>query len=122
MLDSLRRFDTDEVAGQRLRIIDFYDRYGEAATKEAFGVDRKLIYVWKRRLREFQGRLEALAPDSTPASVREMPGPSRLTAHRARCATTGPEERRCCPRTEPVTEDAGSRFPTTPLLSARRNT
>jgi len=36
MLSSLRKFGTDEVAQQRLRIMEFYDKYGEQATEEAF--------------------------------------------------------------------------------------
>jgi hypothetical protein len=42
MVASLRRFSKDEVAQQRLKIIKFYEKYKEQATKEAFGVDRKL--------------------------------------------------------------------------------
>ncbi len=73
MLHSLRRFSRDEVAQERYRIMRFYDRYGEKATKEAFGVDRKLIHVWKRRLKASEGHLEALIPHSTrPRKVRRM--------------------------------------------------
>ena len=73
MLGSLRRFDESEVARERHRILRFYDTYGEKATKEAFSVDRKLIHVWKKRLRGNDGRLEALIPRSTrPIKVREM--------------------------------------------------
>ena len=43
MLSSLRRFSRDEVAQQRWRIMEFYDKYGEQATREAFGADRKVI-------------------------------------------------------------------------------
>lgn len=62
MLHSLRRFSRDEVAQERHRILGFYDTYGERATKEAFGVDRKLIHVWKKRLKAHDGHLEALIP------------------------------------------------------------
>ena len=51
MLQSLRKFDKSEIAKQRLKIIEFYDEFGEKATKQAFGADRKLIYVWKKKLR-----------------------------------------------------------------------
>ena len=51
MLCSLRKFTKDEVAQQRMRIIDFYKKYGEQATKEAFGADRKVVSRWKRRLK-----------------------------------------------------------------------
>jgi transposase InsO family protein len=65
MVTSLRRFSKDEVAQQRLKIIKFYESYGEGATKEAFAVDRKLISKWRKRLKENGGRLEALIPYST---------------------------------------------------------
>jgi len=43
MLSSLRRYSQSEVAQQRMKIIKFYQQYGEEATKEAFGADRKVI-------------------------------------------------------------------------------
>jgi len=43
MLYSLRRFTGSEVAGERMKIIKFYEQYGEEATKEAFGADSKVI-------------------------------------------------------------------------------
>lgn len=65
MLKSLKRFAKDEVAQERLRIIEFYDRYGEQTTKEAFGVDRKTVWVWKKRLRDSRNSISALIPDTT---------------------------------------------------------
>ncbi len=62
MVASLRRFSKDEVAQQRLKIIKFYERHGEQATKEAFAVDRRLISKWRKRLKENGGRLEVLIP------------------------------------------------------------
>ena len=73
MLSSLRRFDESEIARQRLKIIKFYQRYGEEATKEAFEVDRKLIYVWRKRLKQGEGKLSSLIPFSTkPKRTRRM--------------------------------------------------
>jgi len=73
MLSSLRKFSQSEVAQERLRIINFYERFGEKATKAAFMVDRKLIWVWRKRLNDSQGRLESLVPASTrPKRVRVM--------------------------------------------------
>lgn len=73
MLSSLRRFNRDEVAQQRLRIIEFYRRYGEKATKEAFGADRKVISRWRKKLNREKGALEGLIPDSTrPKRTRTM--------------------------------------------------
>ena len=59
---SLARFERSEVAKQRLRIIEFYKRYGERATKEAFGVDRRLVSRWRRRLADAGGDLLSTRP------------------------------------------------------------
>jgi len=71
MIESLRRFDTSEVANQRLKIINFYNVHGEKACKEAFGADRKVISRWKQRLKVSKGSLASLTPTSTkPINVR----------------------------------------------------
>lgn len=73
MLHSLKVFSENEVAKQRLKIIKFYEKYGEKATKEAFGADRKLIYVWSKKLRKGNGRVCCLVPSSTkPKHTRIM--------------------------------------------------
>ena len=71
MIESLRRFSGNEVATQRMKIISLYDAYGESATKEAFGADRKVISRWRKRLTLSGGRLASLVPASTkPINVR----------------------------------------------------
>ena len=71
MVESIRRFSKDEVATQKLRIINFYNTHGEGPTKEAFGVDRKVVSRWKRRLNNASGKLASLVPLSTkPINVR----------------------------------------------------
>ncbi|RJQ24506.1 hypothetical protein C4577_07640, partial [Candidatus Parcubacteria bacterium] len=73
MISGLKRFDKSEVANQRLKIIKFYDLHGEATTKEAFGVNRKTIYVWKKKLKLSLGKLTSLIPNSTkPKRTRGM--------------------------------------------------
>ena len=73
MLSSLRNFSKDEVAQQRHRIMEFYDKYGEQATREAFGADRKVISRWRKKLRQNGGALEVLVPESTrPKRGRTM--------------------------------------------------
>ena len=73
MAPHLRRFDFSNVAKERLRIIKYYSKYGEKACKEAFGVDRKLVYVWRRRMKVRGNHTSALAPDLTrPVSTRTM--------------------------------------------------
>jgi len=71
MIESLRRFSGSEIATQKLKIINFYGTHGEFATKEAFGVDRKVISRWKKRLTLSDGKLASLVPFSTkPINVR----------------------------------------------------
>jgi ribosomal protein L31E len=71
MLYSLRKFNESEVAQQKMKIIRFYEEYGEKATKEAFGADRRVISRWKKRLKDNGGTLVSLMPCSTrPKMVR----------------------------------------------------
>src|SRR3990172_243119 len=73
MLHSLRDFDKNEVAQQRMKIIKFYEEYGEKATVEAFGADRKVVSRWKKKLKEGGGRLLALIPESTRPHKKRTP-------------------------------------------------
>lgn len=43
MLGSCSRFPKSEVAKERMKIIHFYEKYGENATLEAFGASMKVI-------------------------------------------------------------------------------
>jgi len=61
MLSSLQKYDKSEVAKQRLKIINFFDEYGEKATYEAFGSDRKVISRWKQRLAQSNNQLQSLS-------------------------------------------------------------
>ena len=81
MLYSLRRFSENEIAPQRMKMIKFYDRYGEKAVREAFGTDRKVISRWKQRLIKSKGKLSSLIPLSTrPHAVRVSRVDPRITA------------------------------------------
>jgi len=73
MLYSLRKFDKEEIAQQRMKIIKFYKKHGEQATKEAFGADRKVISRWRQRLADQDGRLMALIPKSTKPHQTRTP-------------------------------------------------
>jgi transposase InsO family protein len=82
MLSSLKRFSKDEVAQERLRIIEFYDEYGECATKKAFRVGRNTLWVWKQRLKNNRNKISSLIPDSTtPKSRRQMQTSPKVLAH-----------------------------------------
>jgi transposase InsO family protein len=79
MLHSLSKFDRSEIAQERLKIIEFYDEYGEKATKQAFGADRKLIYVWKKKMTNNGKTLQSLVPESTrPIRTRTMKTDQRI--------------------------------------------
>ena len=79
MLYSLRKFDSSEVAKERMKIITFYEQYGEKATKEAFGADRKVMCRWMKRLKGGNGSLMSLIPSSTaPHTVRRSTIPSEM--------------------------------------------
>jgi len=79
MLYSLRKFSKSEVAQERLRIIRFYEEYGEKATQDAFGSARRVISRWRKRLRDNGGVLRALVPLSTrPRRVRRSRVPPEI--------------------------------------------
>lgn len=81
MLSSLRSFEHSEIAQRRLAIIKFYEQFGEAATHQAFGADRKVISRWRQRLKQSGGQLQALVPRSTrPHRVRRSVIPSEVIA------------------------------------------
>lgn len=48
----------------RIKILGFFDRHGAKLTKEAFGVSRSTVYVWKKKLKESRGKLVGLSPIS----------------------------------------------------------
>src|SRR3989338_3871891 len=73
VLKSLRKFSKDEVAKERLTIIEFYQEYGEKTTTKAFGIRRNTVFVWKKRLKESKNSLSSLIPTSTkPKTLRKM--------------------------------------------------
>lgn len=78
MLYSLRKFTEDEIGPERLKIIKFYDRYGEAETKKYFSVSRQLISVWKKKMKT-AGHLTGLLPLTTrPHCLRSPQTDPRL--------------------------------------------
>jgi len=82
MLSSLRLFDASEVANQRVKIIRFYEKHGEAATMEAFGANRKVISRWRKLLKESNGDPAGLIPRSTrPLRLRTSPVHRKIIAY-----------------------------------------
>ncbi len=56
------RFNGKQIATQRMKIIRYYEKYGEKATIGAFGADRKVINRWRKRLKNMGGQIIALVP------------------------------------------------------------
>lgn len=64
----------------RIKVIKFLDCYGAEATKEAFGASRSTVYLWKQKLKDNNGHLEALAPDSKAPKSRRRRNTNPLVA------------------------------------------
>lgn len=70
-----------EVIEHRIKVMAFFDRYGPYATKDAFGLGRSTVYLWKQKLKASQGRLIALAPKSkAPHGQRKRMTETRIIA------------------------------------------
>jgi transposase InsO family protein len=52
-------------AEERLRILQYWKKYGLEATKEAFGAKRATLYEWQKKYKESGYKLESLNPGST---------------------------------------------------------
>jgi len=60
-----------EEISKRLKIINFYDKYGFRARKEAYGISRRTIYLWKKKVMEGDVDIKALAPQSKAPKKRD---------------------------------------------------
>jgi putative transposase len=70
---------TDE-AKRRVKILTFWEQYGEEATKAAFGVSRATLFRWQKALWDNQGKIEALNKQSTtPKHKRRRTVPLEVT-------------------------------------------
>ena len=59
------RYMITEQAKERCRVLAFWEKYGDQATKEAFKVSRPTLYRWQKKLKETSGQLEGLNKKST---------------------------------------------------------
>jgi len=57
-------------ARERVRILAFWRKHGDAAAKEAFRVSRATLFRWQKVLRLSGGKIEALVPGSTAPKTR----------------------------------------------------
>jgi transposase InsO family protein len=70
-----------EKAKHKAKILAFWAKHGLNATKEAFGVKRRTLYLWKAKLKAGGGKLEALNEQSKrPAQVRTREWPDEVIA------------------------------------------
>ncbi|HEY7535409.1 MAG TPA: integrase core domain-containing protein [Thermodesulfobacteriota bacterium] len=60
-------------AKSRVRLLDFFERYGLKATEEAFGVKKSSIYRWGKLLGDNGGRIEVLCDRSRAPRRRRKP-------------------------------------------------
>jgi len=73
------RYMITEKAKERARILSFWEKHGEAATKEAFSVSRRTLFRWQKKLRERGGKLEGLnAGKTTPNRRRKRIAPAGI--------------------------------------------
>ena len=59
-----------EEAKERARILTFWKKYGLQATEEAYGVKRRTLFNWQKKLKGGGGRLESLNNDSRAPQKR----------------------------------------------------
>ena len=57
-------------AEERARILTFWAKHDDAATKEAFKVSRPTLFRWQKILDDSGGKLEALVPKSTAPRIK----------------------------------------------------
>ncbi len=48
----------------RIKIIEFYDQFGREATRQAFDCAKSTVMLWKQKLKQNEGRLSSLKPQS----------------------------------------------------------
>jgi len=64
--------EDQQVIKERLKIIEFFDEFGLKATQKAFSKGRSTIFLWKKKLKQKQGRLSTLRPESkSPKTKRK---------------------------------------------------
>ncbi len=70
-----------EEAKRRVKILEFWEKYGLEATIEAFEVSRRTLFRWKRAYKEAKGDITALNPKSRrPKKVRESKVPLEIVS------------------------------------------
>ncbi|MDO8492449.1 MAG: integrase core domain-containing protein [bacterium] len=66
------RYMISEKAKERCRVLSFWERHGQEATREAFRVSSRTLFRWQRALKNDSGKLESLNPKRTTPRTRRM--------------------------------------------------
>jgi len=70
---SLSDYQQSDVAQIRNTVLTFADKYGIPATIDAYGVSRRTVFRWRKKLRESGGKRDSLIPESRkPTTPRRM--------------------------------------------------
>ena len=69
----IKTISRNQIVQEKLSIIEFFNKYGATATKQAFSVSRSTVYSWKKRYRDFKYNPSSLIPKSKrPHNTRRM--------------------------------------------------
>jgi len=69
----LKLISGNQIISEKLSIINFCDKYGFRATKDAFNISRSTIYNWKKLYRDSKYNPKSLIPKSKrPKNTRKM--------------------------------------------------
>ena len=76
------RYMITEKAKQRIRILAFWEKYGNEATEEAFKVSLRTLFRWQATLKKSGGKLDSLnAVSTSPKGRRKRIVPKDLKEH-----------------------------------------
>lgn len=69
----IKTISRNQIVQERLEIMNFFDKYGARATKEAYLVSRATIYAWKKVYKDSGYNPSSLIPKATkPKNTRRM--------------------------------------------------
>jgi len=66
------RYMITEQAKERVRILAFWEKHGNEATKEAFSISTRTLFRWQKALKKEMGKLEALNPGNKAPQKKRM--------------------------------------------------
>lgn len=113
---------TPKDAQERLKILRFWDKHGLQATIDAFGVSRRMLYRWKKALKDAGGNPAALAAKSSaPKRRRRSQTDPRLTAEIRRLRHLYPNlgKEKLSVLLAPWCQEHGLRLPSVSTIGAR---